>query len=53
MNDVGKYLQWWVKVFFGQGSFLGEVGVQLSLEEWIEGIWRDIYMGEMESYKGK
>lgn len=27
--------------------------MQLSLEEWIEGIRRDIYTGEMESYKGK
>lgn len=53
MDDTGKYIQWLAEASLGQNGFPGEMGLQLGLERWTEGLWRDIYMGAMESYKGK
>lgn len=53
MDDAGKYPQWLAEASLGQDSFPGEMGLQLGPERWTEGIWKDIYMGEMESYKSK
>ena len=53
MDDTGKYPPRLAEASLRQNGFPGGMGLQLGLERWTEGLWRDLYMGEIESYKGK